>query len=177
MGVNYLVAGLVAGVLGEFINPNIIPDGVSGTGGTVEATARVPISILEVCLSRLQLEGLAFTEDEIRDLIARRNDAEKILFVTRQDKMSPEEKKADLMMKRLGLGSWSIGGTKAVSTLDPDMLDREREQRIEMGLGDFAMDPEAAAAAAALLHDDAFGGGGLGAEGGYDMDQTAADDY
>jgi hypothetical protein len=57
------------------------------------------------------------------------------------------------------------------------MLDREREQRIEMGLGDFAMDPEAAAAAAALLHDDAFGGGGLGAEGGYDMDQTAADDY
>jgi hypothetical protein len=177
MGVNYLIGGLVAGVLGEFINPNIIPDGVSGTGGAVEATARVPINILEVCLSRLQLEGLTFTEDEIRDLIARRNDAEKILFVTRQEKMTPEEKKADLMMKRLGLGSWAIGGTKAVSTLDPDMLDREREQRIEMGLGDFAMDPDAAAAAAALLHDDAFGGGGLGAEGGYDMDQTAADDY
>jgi hypothetical protein len=176
-GVNYLVGGLVAGVLGEFINPNIIPDGVSGTGGTVEATARVPISILEVCLSRLQLEGLAFTEDEIRDLIARRNDAEKILFVTRQEKMTPEEKKADLMMKRLGLGSWAIGGTKAVSTLDPDMLDREREQRIEMGLGDFAMDPDAAAAAAALLHDDAFGGGGMGAEGGYDNEQMAADDY
>jgi hypothetical protein len=177
MGVSYLVGGLVAGVLGEFINPNIIPDGVSGTGGAIETTARVPLSILEVCLSRLQLEGLTLTEDEIRDLIARRNDAEKILFVTRQDKMTPEEKKSDLMMKRLGLGSWAIGGTKAVSTLDPDMLDREREQRIEMGLGDFALDPEAAANAMALLQDDVFGGGGMGAEAGYDMDQTAADDY
>jgi len=177
MGTNYLVAALITGILGEFVNPNIVPDGVSGTGGTTEATARVPLSILEVCLSRLQLEGLNFTEDEIRDLIARRNDAEKILFVTRQDKMTPEEKKSDLMMKRLGLGSWAIGGAKAVITLDPDVLDRERNQRIEMGLGDFAMDPEAATAAAALLHDDAFGGGGMGAEGGYDNEQTGADDW
>jgi hypothetical protein len=177
MGVNYLVAGLIAGVLGEFINPNIIPDGVSGTGGSIEATARVPINILEVCLSRLQLEGLALTEDEIRDLIAYRNDSEKVLFVTRQDKMTPEEKKSDRMMQRLGLGSWAIGGTKAVSSLNPDMLELEREQRLEMGLGDFALDPDAIANAAALLNEDAYGGGGLGAEGGYDMDQTAADDY
>jgi hypothetical protein len=176
IGCQNIVSSLVLGVLGEFINPNVVPDGVSGTGGAVETTSRIPLSILEVCLSRLQLEGLNLTEDEIRDLIARRNDAEKILFVTRQDKMTPEEKKADLMMKRLGLGQWSVGGTKAVYTLDPDQLDREREQRIEMGLGDFAMDPEAAAAAAALL-DDAYGGGGVGAEAGYDNEQTGADDF
>jgi hypothetical protein len=172
----HIVGMLITGILAEFINPNIIPDGVSGTGGAIEATARVPLNILEVCLSRLQLEGLNLTEDEIRDLISLRNDAEKIIFVTRQEKMTPEEKKADLMMKRLGLGQWAVGGTKAVYTLDPDQLDREREQRIEMGLGDFAMDPEAAAAAAALL-DDAYGGGGVGAEAGYDNEQTGADDF
>lgn len=177
VGSQNIVSALVLGVLAEFVNPNVVPDGVSGTGGAVETTSRIPLSILEVCLSRLQLEGLNFTEDEIRDLIARRNDAEKILFVTRQDKMTPEEKKADLMMKRLGLGQWSVGGTKAVYTLDPDQLDREREQRIEMGLGDFALDPDAAANAAAVLQDDAFGGGGAGAEGGYDNEQQAADDY
>jgi len=176
-GSQNIVSSLILGVLGEFINPNVVPDGVSGTGGAVETTSRVPLSILEVCLSRLQLEGLNLTEDEIRDLIARRNDAEKILFVTRQDKMTPEEKKADLMMKRLGLGQWSVGGTKAVYTLDPDQLDREREQRIEMGLGDFALDAEAVAGAAAALQDEAFGGGGAGAEGGYDNEQMAADDY
>lgn len=172
----YLVAAIIVGVLGEFINPNVIPEGVVATGGTVEPTARVPINILEVCLSRLQLEGLNFTEDEIRDLIARRTAAEKDLFMTGQNKMTPEEKKADLMMKRLGLGKWAVGGTKAIITLDPDQLDREREQRIEMGLGDFAINADAAAHATALLQDDIYGGGGVGAEGGYDNEQTAADD-
>ena len=176
-GVAYLVGGLVAGVLGEFINPNVVPDGVSGTGGRVEATARVPVNILEVCLSRLQLEGLNFTEDEIRDLIALRTNAEKNLFMTRQERMTPTEKKSDLMMKRLGLGQWAIGGTKAVSTLDPDMLDHERDLRMQMGLGDYATDPEAVAAAAALLDDDMYGGGGAGAEAGYDNQQETADDF
>jgi hypothetical protein len=176
-GSRYIVNALIVGILGEFINPNVVPGGMGGTGGAVEATARAPINILEVCFSRLQLEGLNFTEDEIRDLIARRTDAEKILFVTRQDKMTPEEKKSDLMMKRLGLGSWAIGGAKAVRTMDPDVLDREREQRIQMGLGNFALDADAAAHAAAILNDEEYGGGGAGAEGGYDVEQTGADDW
>jgi hypothetical protein len=177
LGTGYLVSALLVGILGEFINANVVPTGVSGTGGAIDVTARVPINILEVCLSRLQLEGLNFTEDEIRDLIARRTAAEKDLFTTGQNKMTPEEKKADLMMQRLGLGKWAVGGTKAVYTLDPDQLDREREQRIEMGLGDFAIDPDAAAHANALMQDDMYGGGGAGAEGGYDVDQIGADDW
>jgi hypothetical protein len=64
-----------------------------------------------------------------------------------------------------------------VYTLDPDQLDREREQRIEMGLGDFAIDADAAAHANALMQDDMYGGGGAGAEGGYDVDQIGADDW
>jgi hypothetical protein len=39
------------------------------------------------------------------------------------------------------------------------------------------MDPEAAARAAQLLQEDTFGGGGVGAEAGYDNEQMAADDY
>ncbi|NBV77664.1 hypothetical protein EBR66_05890 [bacterium] len=174
LGTSYLVTSLIVGILGEFINPNIIPDGVSGTGGTVEQNARVPLNILEVCLSRLELEGLNFTEEQIRDMIARRTAAEKDLFTTNQNKMTPEEKKGDMMMKRLGLGKWSIGGTKAVYTLDADQYDREREQRIQMGLADFTADPAAIAHANALLQEDAFGGG---AEEGYDTQQMAADDY
>ena len=177
LGLPYLVGTLVIGILGEFINPNIIPEGVSGTGGVIEATARVPLNILEVCISRLQLEGLTFTEAEIRDLIARRIEAEKMTFIGRLDKMNPEDKKSELMMKRLGLGAWAVGGTKAIYSLDPDQYEREREQRMEMGLGDFLQDPAAVAAAAAALQDDAFGGGGAGTEGGYDNDQMAADDY
>jgi hypothetical protein len=77
------------------------------------------------------------------------------------------------MMKRLGLGAWSVGGTKAVYTLNAEQYGREKDQRMEMGLGDLAVNPVAAAEA----HDLVYGGGGEGAEGGYDVDQMAADDY
>ena len=169
----YVIASLVVGVLGEFINPNVIPDGVSGTGGAIDSTSRDPMHILEVCLSRLRLEGLKFTEDEIRDLIARRTAAENDLFTTRQNKMTQDEKKSDLMMKRLGLGAWSVGGTKAVYTLNSEQYGRERDQRMEMGLGNLGIDPVASAEGHELL----YGGGGEGAEGGYDVEQMGADDY
>lgn len=173
----YLVAALIAGILSEFTSPNTVPTSTGGGSAGYDATARIPINILEICLSRFQLEGLTFTEDEIRNLIAQRVDAEKMTFINDLDKMSPEEKKSELMMKRLGLGKWSIGGTKAITTLDPDQLEREQVKRIEMGFGDFITDPATAAHAQALLHEDDFGGGGAGAEGGYDNEQMGSDDY
>jgi hypothetical protein len=90
--------------------------------------------------------------------------------------LSPEEKKVELMKKRLGLGDWAVGGTKAIFSLDPDQYERERVQRIEMGVGDFVAG-DGVAAAAAAINDEKFGGGGAGAEGGYDNAQMEADDY
>ena len=173
---SYLVASLVVGILADFINPNSVASG-GGAGAGYEATARVPINILEVCLSRFDLEGLNFSEDAIRDLIAHRVDAEKLTFINDLDRMSPEEKASELMMKRLGLGKWSVGGTKAITTLDPEQLERERLKRIEMGIGDFITDEASMANARALLQDDAFGGGGAGAEAGYDVGQVGEDDF
>jgi hypothetical protein len=97
-------------------------------------------------------------------------------FINRLDKLTPEEKKVELMKKRLGLGEWAVGGTKAIFSLDPDQYERERVQRIEMGLGDFVTGAEGEAAGLAA-RDDAFGGGGAGAEAGYTVDQMEADDY
>lgn len=173
----YLLGSLIVGVLGEFVNPNIVPTGSVEQGGAFEPSARVPLNILQVCLSRLEVEGLNFTEEQIRDMISRRVEAEKMTFINRLDRLSPDEKKVELMKKRLGLGEWSVGGTKAIYSLDPDQYEREREQRIEMGLGDFTTDPTAVANARALLQEDEYGGGGGGAEGGYTVDQMGADDF
>jgi hypothetical protein len=173
----YIVAALVAGILSEFTTPNVVPVSAGGGSAGYDATARVPINILEICLSRFQLEGLAFTEDEIRNLIAQRVEAEKMTFINDLDKMSPEEKKSELMMKRLGLGKWSIGGTKAITTLNPEQLGREQAKRIEMGFGEFITDEATAAHAQALLSEEEFGGGGAGAEGGYENQQMSPDDY
>jgi hypothetical protein len=104
-------------------------------------------------------------------------EAEKMTFINDLDKMSPEEKKSELMMKRLGLGKWSVGGTKAIRTLDPEQLERERAKRIEMGIGDFITDEATVAYAQTLMQEDAYGGGGEGAEGGYENTQMGADDY
>lgn len=178
--VPYVIGSLLIGILSEFINPNIVPENIEQggmTGAVYEPTARVPINILEVCISRFQLEGLKFSDTEIRDMIARRVESEKMTYINKMDRMTPDEKKMELIKKRLGVGDWAVGGTKAIYSLDPDQYERERIQRIEMGVGDFTMDAEGVAAAAALLNDENFGGGGAGAEGGYTVDQMDMDDY
>jgi hypothetical protein len=173
----YILGTIITGILSEFINPNVVPPSGGGEGGAYEPTARVPIKILEVCLSRLNLEGLKLSEDAIRDIVSRRIEAEKMVFINKLDRMTPEEKKVELMKKRLGLGDWSVGGTKAIYSLDPEQIERERLQRIEMGVGDFVRDAGALEHAQNLIQDEAFGGGGNGTEGGYDNAQMAEDDY
>ena len=172
----YIVGSLLLGILMEFVNPNVVPSDRGATGGAFEPTARVPLNILEICLGRFEVEGMNFTDEQIRNMIAQRIEAEKMTFINRLDKLTPEEKKVELMKKRLGLGEWAVGGTKAIFSLDPDQYERERVQRIEMGLGDFVTGAEGEAAGLAA-QDDAFGGGGVGAEAGYTVDQMEADDY
>ena len=165
-GLPYIIGALISGILSEFINPNRVPTGPDV--GQIDLGARAPIQILDVCLNRLQMEGLGFSEQQVRDMISRRAEAEKVAMIGRLAKMTPEEKKVELMKKRLGLGDWAVGGTKAIYQYDPDQYERERAQRADMGL-DFGV--------VGGGPDEEFGGGGAGAEGGYDNDQMAAEDY
>ena len=189
-GVQYFVGALLGGILLEFMNPNMIPSAVdtaasggggagagapggSGGSGTLDTSARGPLQIIDACIQRAAAEALNFTEQQIKDIIAKRNESEKLVIgIGRFDKLTPEEKKVELMKKRLGLGEWSVGGTKAIYAYDPEQYEREREQRIQMGLGDF-LPPEAGP----VVDEDAYGGGGAGAEEGYDHVQTREDDF
>ena len=40
------------------------------------------------------------------------------------------------MQKKLGLGDWSVGGTKSIYAYNSDQYERERDQRAEMGFRD-----------------------------------------
>jgi len=51
--------------------------------------------------------------------------------------LSPEEKAVELMNKRLGLGKWSVGGTKVIYAYDKDYYDLERQRRLDAGIMDF----------------------------------------
>jgi hypothetical protein len=122
--------------------------------------------IFDICLQRYTVEGLDYTEDAIRDMLAKRAEVEKQTMIGKFARMTEEEKRVELVNKKLGLGDWAVGGTKAIRFYDPDQYEVERKQRAEMGLSDFT--------------DNALEEGqgqGQGQEDGYDNAQMAEDDY
>lgn len=156
IGLPYLVQSSLLGIFNTFIDPNHVPPSYKGRDEV--SGERAPMQILNKCLEFFRKEGLSLSLEEIRDRIARRNEAEKMAIIGRIDKMTPEARAVELLNKKLGLGAWAVGGSKVITQYNEDQYERERIQRFEMGLG-----PAVAEEA--------------GAEGGYDVDQVAADDY
>jgi len=161
IGFPYLTTALLGGILAEFIDPNFTPPGGYGEG-TATSDPRHLLQILDVCIQKLDKEGLRFTDDEIKALINQRDEKEKISFINRFENLTPQEKAVAKMIKKLGLKEWAVGGTKAIYAYDPDQYEKERAQRNDMGfteLVDTGVEMEA------------------GAEGGYDNQQMGEDDY
>jgi hypothetical protein len=172
----YLTGTLVLGILAEFLNPHVIsPTGTEGTavgaGQVAERTARIPIGILQVCLQKLRSEGLSYTQEQIKDLLAKRAEAEKMAVFRRWEAMTPEEKAVNKRNQKLGLKEYAVGGTKAIYRLDEAQYERERDERAAMGMpAGFVEGDEMRAVMQQFWHEQNYGGGGAGAEAGYDGD-------
>jgi hypothetical protein len=135
-GVSYLLKSGIAGILYEMINPNIgFPDTYL-VDSSEEDTGSLVKEVISELIIRYDAESFKLTEDEIRLAIAKRNEQEKMLFIKRLDSMIPEEKRLELINKRLGLGDWARGGSKGIYAFDPEQYDFERDQRIQMGIFD-----------------------------------------
>lgn len=159
IGLPYVVVALLSGILANFIDPDFNP--VHGETEMVDASARGPVQILDVCVQKMRTESLKFTDEAIKDMIARRDEIEKNSFIRRFEGLTPQEKSMMKRIKQLGLKEWAIGGTNAIQKYDSDQYEVERAQRAEMGFVEL------------------FGaeGADMGAEGGYDNAQIAEDDY
>ena len=171
IGLPYLVAVMVGGILLEFINPNNLPPqqlraDAEAIPTTVDAAAKAPIQILALCLKQIQMEGLGYTEQEIRDLVARYTESEKMAVIHKFDRLTPEEKAVELMNKKLGTGDWAVGGTKVIRLYNEDQYERERVQRAERGLEGLGY-----GATQGVGADEA------GADEGVDYVQTAEEDF
>jgi len=165
-GLPFIVTALIGGILIEFINPNVVPpDMDEAAASSLDTGARAPIQILDVCIQKLRLEGMNFTEEQIKDMISRRDNIEKASFIKRFDDLTPEAKAVEKMKKKLGLGDWAVGGTNVIYAYNPEQYEREREQRLTMGFEDFSQGQ-------VVLEE-----GAEGAEGGYDNQQMGEDDY
>jgi hypothetical protein len=158
-GFPYIVTALLGGILADFIDPNFTPEGTY-TEGIINAGSRAPIQILEVCVQKIRKENLKYSEKDLKNIINRRDEIEKISFIRRFENLTPQEKAVAKMNKKLGLKEWAVGGTKAIYAYNPEQYDIERQQRLEMGFTE--------------LIDT---GVTVGDEGGYDNAQIREDDY
>lgn len=171
LGVPYLVKAALYGMIHSFINPNDVPPNYSEfttePGSLGDVSSRASLQILYLFLKRFREEGIDFSPDQIRDALAKRKEAEKLRIINRLDRMSEEEKRADLINKKYGLGQWSVGGTKGIAVLNQEQYDYENWELFEMGAKKRReREPDRSG----------FMTGGTGVEDGYDAYDRSKDD-
>jgi hypothetical protein len=163
IGAYYLLQAGVASILRDMIDPNVIPP---TNVDSLDASSNIPKLVLKELLKKYKEERFRLTDEEIRIEIAKRNEKEKMLIISKFDRMSKDEKALELIKKKFGLGDWAVGGTKAIYLYNPEQYERDREQRLQMGFADFPQVSEAQA-------QDMF----YEQNAAYDTHQTAEDDY
>jgi len=125
--------------LANFVDPNISPiaTDIEAPKSQVEKDALFPAKFISEMVTRFKDEGLNLTPEQIRELIAKRNEMEKANILRKMTGESREQRDITKIQKKLGLGDWAVGGTKAIYAYDADRYDIERDQRAQAGIIDF----------------------------------------
>ena len=99
VGLPYIQNTILYGMLYEFVRPEEL-------GGNLAAK-----SMLVNCLAKAQepKENVLKSPDQIRKFILDDAEAEKQVIISKLDKMKPEQKRAELLMKSYGMGDWARG--------------------------------------------------------------------
>lgn len=135
--------------IANFVDPNTLPiaQDTEAPGSHVEQQAMFPAKFISEMVNRFKEEGLSLTPEQIREMIAKRNEAEKANILRKMTDMPRAQKDIAKIQMKLGIGEWAVGGTKAIYAYDKDRYDIERDQRAEAGIIDFpGVGPEGAAA-------------------------------
>jgi len=119
-------------------------------------------------LAKYNKERISYNDQELKNKIAIRDEKERVNIVAEFNTLSDEERAMALMNKRLGMGKWSVGGTKLIYAYDKDYYDAEREKRLHAGI----MDDMENMDNMGDMGDEPFE-----EEEGYDNNQHADDDY
>lgn len=107
--------------LADLLNPDVQVEVATGSEDADTTLNDVQtIELVKACIQKYAEERQVFLPTDIKSRMAKAKEREVNRFIDRFDKLSDEEKKIELMKKRLGLGEWSIGGTKLVYQYDKD---------------------------------------------------------
>jgi len=180
----YIQQAFLYGPLSMLLDSSRVPESVgyqSAMSAMLDQSIEFLLRMINSSLNKYKREYLSFNAKEIKNLIAIREEKERVNVIRDFDKLSDEERQVELMNKRLGLGKWAVGGTKLIYAYDKEYYDLERQKRIAAGIidfpgrGDGEMDAPAGRAYDAEgfpQHDEDE----YERDGGYDNNQHADDD-
>jgi hypothetical protein len=137
IGLQYILQSGILGILRDMLDPNVIAPTNLQNNTSLDSSTNAPKQILKALVQKYKQERFRLTDEDIRIEIAKRNEKEKMEIIGRFDRMSKEEKSLELVKKKLGLGDWAVGGTKAIYQYNAEQYEKDRNQRIEMGFTDF----------------------------------------
>jgi hypothetical protein len=181
----YIQRTLLYGPLATLINPFDIPAGTEITSpirSVGDPSMRFLLELVAYSLNKYRRERLSFNDREIKEMIAIRDEKERVNVVAEFDKLPDEERAVELMNKRLGIGKWAVGGTKLIYAYDKDYYDLERQKRLAAGITDFegAGNGEMDIPGGREIDENGFpvyNDMEFEREGGYDHNQHGDDDY
>ena len=135
-------------------------------------------SIIIVTLSKIMKERLVYSDTELKERIAARNEKEKANIIKTLDVMTDDEKAVEMTQKHLGMGRWAVGGTSRIYKYNAEQYGIEKGERREAGIDDglegVEIDMELP-----VVHEkyDRSGFREGYDEDGYDIEQTGEDDF
>jgi hypothetical protein len=156
----YLQRAILYGPLAMLLSPSLQDAIQSATDSSSEHLAR----IIAYLLAKYNKERISYSDQELKNKIAIREEKERVNIVAEFNALSDEERAMELMNKRKGLGKWAVGGTKLIYAYDKEYYDQERDKRFQAGIMDDMDDM-----------DDM--GDENDEEEGYDHNQHSDDDY
>ena len=180
----YIQRAMLYGPLATMINSSEIPAGTEITSpvrSIGDPSMRFLLEIVALTLNKYGRERLSFNDQEIKELIAIRNEKERVNVVAEFNKLTDEERAVELMNKKLGIGKWAVGGTKLIYAYDKDYYDLERQKREAAGIIDFpGLGPDQMEAFEGGATDEfgfpMYSDNEFEREGGYDHNQHGDDD-
>lgn len=136
LGIPYILKAGIASILRDMMDTNKANPISIVENNSLDVSSRVPIIIFNSLIEKYRAERFKLTDEEIRIEIAKRDEKERMLIISKFDRLTKEEKAVELLKKKLGIGDWAVGGTKAIYAYNPEQYERDREQRAEMGFID-----------------------------------------
>jgi hypothetical protein len=129
----YIIRAVTFGPLADLVDPNKVPTEDAELATTTTEAGKSAQSIQTTVRSianQMRIEKLSYSQVLIREMIEKADEKEKNGIINDFDAMTEDDKRLELIKKKIGIGRWAIGGSKLIYAYNADQYDREREVRL-----------------------------------------------